>query len=57
VGSLRTGVIDSCEPLCGYRVLNLGPLEEPVILTSVVSPTSSNFSFFLFFFFLKACIK
>jgi hypothetical protein len=51
VGSLRTGVIDSCEPLCGYRVLNLGPLEEPVILTSVVSPTSSNFSFFLFFFF------
>ena len=27
-GSPRTGVIDSCKPLCGCWELNLGPLEE-----------------------------
>ena len=32
VGSPGTGVIDSCEPPCGYGELNPGPLEEQSVL-------------------------
>ena len=35
IGFLGTGVADGCEPPCGYRELNPGPLEEqPGLLTS-----------------------
>lgn len=32
VGPLRTGGTDSCEMLCEYRELNLGPLQEKTVL-------------------------
>ena len=36
-GSPGTGVTDHCEPPCGCRELNLGPLEEqPLLLTTTL---------------------
>jgi hypothetical protein len=51
VGSLRSGVIDSCELACGCWELNLGPLEEQRVLStaepSLQSPKKGSFFFFL----------
>lgn len=50
VGSLRSGVIDSCELACGCWELNLGPLEEQRVLStaepSLQSPKKGSFFFF-----------
>jgi hypothetical protein len=38
IGSHGTTVIDGCEPPCGCRELNSGPVEEPLLLTTEPSP-------------------
>lgn len=37
VGSLGTGVINDCEPICGFWKLDSGPLKERVL--SVAGPS------------------
>jgi hypothetical protein len=51
VGSLGTGVPDSCELPCGFWELNLDPLEEqPVLLTA-----EPSLQLLLFFFLSRLC--
>jgi hypothetical protein len=49
VRSPGIGVTDGCEPPCGYWELNLGPLEQSVLLTTEPSlqPWFPLFSLFL----------
>lgn len=45
LGLIGTGVMDSCEPSCGCWELNLGALNEHVLLISHLCRLSRRFSF------------
>jgi hypothetical protein len=45
IGSLRTGVMDGCESLCGFQESNPGPLQEQHVLLT----TEPSLAFFFGF--------